>query len=108
MGWVIAPANEWEDYSAYFRGGGFSGDGPLPTFWSLVVGLRTVLSAVPFSLLICEACILRVKVWLKLTGLSSWTYFVLNNLCCVLGPCHSFEACPLLSFLLFHTHKICP
>ena len=42
--------------------GGFSGDGPLPTFWSLMVGLRTVLSAVPFSLLICEACILRVKV----------------------------------------------
>ena len=62
MGWVTAQADEWEDCSAYFRGGGFSGDGPLPTVWSLMVGLRTVLLAVPFSLLICEACILRVKV----------------------------------------------
>ena len=37
-------ANEWEDYSSYFgKEVGISGSWPLPTFWTFMVSLRTVL-----------------------------------------------------------------
>jgi len=40
-GLVISQANEWKDYSNYFReGAGFPGSGPPSTFWPFIVDLR--------------------------------------------------------------------
>ena len=44
MGWVTSKANEEEDYFNYLEmGWGFPGIGPPPTFWPLMVSLRTVM-----------------------------------------------------------------
>ena len=48
--------------------------------------------------------ILRIKVWLKLTCLLSWTHLILISLYCVLWLGHSFEGCALPPFFLFQLH----
>ena len=58
------------------KGRGFPGIGPLPTFWTLMVSLITVMAlvGVSFSMLMYyNECIMRHKVHWKLNLLPSWT-----------------------------------
>ena len=100
MGWVVSQA-KWEDYSNYLgQGQRFPGTGPPLTFWSLMIGLRTVMvpEGESFSLMMCYSeRILRLKVQQKLNHLPSWTCLVLIGLCHVLRLCHYFKGA-----FLFH------
>ena len=67
--------------------------GEPPTPWSFDRALQ-----------LCHlACRLRIKVWLDLACLPSWTHLVLISLCFALGLCHSLKSCALPPSLLFHT-----
>ena len=102
-------ANKWEEYSIWDKGQGFPGIGPWPTFWPLMVGLRTVMAlvGVSFSMLIYyNEHIMRLKVYWKFNLPPSWTQLVLTSLCHVLWPYHSFKCCALLPSLLFQPHLI--
>ena len=103
MGWVISKANEWEDYSSCLEmGQGFPGLGPMLTFCPLMVGTVKALVGMLLSLLICyNKHILRLKLWWKLTCLTSWTHLVLISLHQLLDLSFFWCLCsaPLLSYI---------
>ena len=53
-------------------------------------------------------CILRIKVYLKLTCLPSWTHLILTGLCYALGLRHSAKSRALSPLLLFHALFLSP
>ena len=88
---------------------GFLGIGPVPVFWPLMAGLRTVMAlvGVPASLCWCVGVrVMGLGVHWKLTLLPSWIQLVLASLCHVLRPCHSFKDCALPSSLPFQQHPL--
>ena len=54
------------------------------------------------------ACILRIKVYLNLTCLPSWTHLILTGLCYALGLRHSAKSHALSPLLLFHALFLSP
>ena len=88
---------------------GFLGIGPVPTFWPMMAGLRTVMGLVGVSPRLCccvRVSVMRLRVHRKLTLLPSWIQLVLTSLCHVLRPCHSFKDCALPSSLPFQQHTL--
>ena len=86
-GWVISYANEWEEYSSYFwKGQGFPGIGPPPTFWSLWSALE-----LSWHLWVCHLACWCVTVSAHWGSGSSGSWLVHH-----LGPFGSnqFMSCP--------------
>lgn len=95
---------QWEDY---FKSLGkeqrFSGFGPLPTFWPVMVGLRDVM-----VLVVCYLACANVLQWVRLKvcgggepailGLVGFSQFMPY----FQGLCYSFKGCALPASLLLH------
>lgn len=75
-----------------------------PTFWPLMVGLRTIgaYGCVIQMLINSHECGTRLKAQWKSNLLPSWNLLVLNSFCQVLWLGHYFKGCTLPSSLLFH------
>ena len=106
MNWVISQANEWEDYSNYFREGvGISrywATTHFLTFYGWPQNCHGTGGCV-IQLMYYNERIMRLKVYWESNLLSSWTQLVLSSFCHVLWLYHSFIGCALPPSLLFHS-----
>ena len=105
MGWEISQANEWEDYSNYFKEGtGISRNWTTThflTYYGWTQNCHGAGGCVIQMLTYYNEHIMSLKVYWKSTCLPSWTYLVLTSFCHVLWLCHSFKGCTLPPSLLF-------